>query len=456
MIREGAFGARGGDGGWLPGSLLLALAWLVPGGALPWPNAQSDVAVAALFCAAGCVVFCRRGCRPALSSLAIAAFCLALTPALQYATGLVPFAGEAWVYGLYLFGLAMAIALGSAWQSSAPDEPLDALFLAIAVAAVLSVGLQLCQWLELDLPGGWLLPSDPSRTHASFGQPNNLGTFLLWGALAFAWGYHRRRIRGGLALLGIVFLVFGIALTQSRTAVLSALLLAGTFFVFRNRVEGGGTLARGAATAFLALLAFRLALPLLTEALGLAHDMRRTGTADAANLRLSIYRLFLVASLERPLGYGWNGVGEAFLDRLLDGPGLLVFFAHAHNLFLDLLVSLGWAVGLPFVIGLCVWTVATVRAVRSPGELLPVLVVMVAGCHAMLELPLHYAALLLPAGMMAGVVEQRTGRCRFTVAAGWLEQAWHSVLSCLPAWRGTPWWRKRHSGISASSAPRSP
>ena len=405
----------------------LAFAWLLPGGGQPWPNAFSDLAVAVLFCVAGSIVFFRHDSHPTLSGVSIVAFCLALTPALQYVVGPLSFAGEAWVYSLYLFGLAMVIVLGSEWQSWAQDEPVDTLFFAIAVGAVFSVGIQVCQWLEFDLFGVWLLPSPPERPHANFGQPNNLGTFLIWGALAFAWGYHRRHVRGGLALFGTCFLMFGVALTQSRTAVLSAALVAGGLVLMRNRVTGAPALARGAVVVFLVLLVFRLSLPSLNEASGISHDIRRAGTADAASLRLAVYRLFFDAAVARPLGYGWNGVGDAFFEKVADGPGFFAFFSHTHNLLLDLLVSLGWVVGLPLGVLLCVWVTTTARALRSPGEMLPFLLVMVAGCHSMLEFPLHYGTLLLPAGMMAGVVEQRMGRCRVPVKAAWVRMG---VLFC--------------------------
>jgi hypothetical protein len=396
----------------------LSLAWLIPNRSLPWTYVHADLWVALMLCLAGLLLCCYGG-RLALSYAPRVVSLVALLPVLQHLAGGGGFAGEAWIAALYLGGLAMAIALGSHWEALAPGKAADALFLAIGVAAVISVGFQLFQWLGLDALGIWLNYSPPERAQANFGQPNNLATFLVWGALAIAWAYHRRQLGGGIALLAVLVLAFGMALTQSRTAVLSVTMVAVVLFFLRNRVSGASPLLRGALVLWAALLLFRLLLPVLADALGIAADMERGGTREAAGIRLAAYQLFLGASMERPFGYGWGGIGEAFF-RGLDGlPIFPAVFYHTHNLFLDLLVAHGWVIGSLLILAGSLWFVSSFRKLRSPGELLPFLALVAAACHSMLEYPHHYAAFLLPVGVFVGVIDQRLGRCSGGIPVRW-------------------------------------
>ncbi|NEU35520.1 hypothetical protein GN156_33230, partial [bacterium LRH843] len=75
------------------------------------------------------------------------------------------------------------------------------------------------QWLLLTQGGIWLadLPLG-ARPYANFAQPNNCATFLCIGLMACLYLYEKKYIHRFCGVLLASFILFGITLTQSRTA----------------------------------------------------------------------------------------------------------------------------------------------------------------------------------------------------------------------------------------------
>lgn len=344
-------------------------------------------------------------------ALGIGAFLVATIPIVQYFFGLVFFFGEACLGSLFLLGFALAIFTGERWEELKKGQAVDGLFLAIALAAICSLGLQLCQWLELDILGIWLIPSGPVRPSANFAQPNNLGTFFLWGIVACAWANFRGILGPRLAMLLAGLQVFGIALTQSRTAAVGMFLVAILLFTCR-KIDGARRLFH-ASLVLLALLVFCLMLlPIISDALFLVPHENRLASANSLlrdDVRMILLRLFLNASLDRPwFGYGWANVGEAFFSSVNTVSTLGSVFYHSHNIFIDWVLWVGWPLGLLLAVALLAWLINTFRALKAVDELLLLAFLGVVGWHAMLELPLHYASFLLPSGLVMGVLNAKT------------------------------------------------
>src|SRR4029079_15622382 len=86
---------------------------------------------------------------PRLAVLVAAATAL---PWLQYAGGLLGFAGEAWLATLYLGGFAASIYIGFQWagQRQGKDVLLQTVVAATLAAGLISTGLCFVQWLLLE------------------------------------------------------------------------------------------------------------------------------------------------------------------------------------------------------------------------------------------------------------------------------------------------------------------
>lgn len=394
---------------WLIGwAVALAVGWLLPNHQPPWSTFHTEAWIAIVLALGSIAVILRSPGRVAWHGITLLVAALALVPALQYGFGLVLFAGTAWISSVYLIGLLLALLTGARWEKTSPGQLGDGLFLAIGMAALLSVGLQLHQWLALDALDAWSMGNGHGRPFANFGQPNQLATFLLWGLLATAWGLLRHRIGLMTALFLALFLLFGLSLTQSRAAwVALALLLLGSWYWRRLWTDRRWPWLATALVFYFA--ACTLSLDWLNQALLLDRPVGASEAARlASELRPLIWSILIDAAWQHPvLGYGWNQVGLAQLTTALNHPPLQLLLAHSHNLFLDLILWSGIPVGLLVSLYLVRWFWLRLRAVNCAEDALLLLFLLVIGNHALLELPLHYAYFLLPTGLIMGALNAR-------------------------------------------------
>jgi O-antigen ligase len=358
---------------------------------------------------------------------------LVLAPPLQYAFGLISFFGQMAVASTYLLGLCLAALAGRRWEEAAPGQAATGLFLAVGIAGIVSVNLQLRTWLDLMQTGMfdiWSMGLSGSRPYANLGQPNQLATLLLWGVLASGWAFHARAVGGPVAVLLAGFLLLGVALTQSRTAWIGLSFLLACSWAWRP-LWRSKALPWATSGLFLYFWACYFSLSALSSWLGLAApDDAYLRGAVGDDLRLPAWRMLANATLERPwFGYGWTEIGKAQLAVAERFPALFPVFGHAHNLALDLVLWLGIPLGAAVSLALFFWYGGRVRAVDKAQSALLVMLLGVVGIHAMLEFPLHYAYFLLPTGIVVGVLNRRAPGLRgwtsprWTLALGWFVAA---------------------------------
>ena len=416
-------------GAWI---LLLSSAWLLPNHYLPWPAFHADAWCAVSFILIAAVVLLRtKSATTWYPSDLLIAF-LVFVPWVQYSTGLISFSGQAWIASSYLLGFLLALQTGQRWEKACPDQLVGGLFWAIGIAAVVSVNLQLQTWLGLIETGIfdiWSMGLSSARPYANLGQPNQLGTLLLWGLLACAWVYTTQKIKGSVALLVACFLLLGIALTQSRTSWLGLTFLLVSSWYWR-RLWPSKWVPWCVSALFLLFWGCYPLLKVIAELLLIDSESSYFRSQIQGDLRLPAWRLFAGAVLERPwFGYGWSEVGHAQLNVATNFPALFPTFGHAHNLFLDLVLWLGLPIGLFVSLALVGWFGFAVRAVAQAGDAILVMCLGVIGIHAMLEFPLHYAYFLLPVGLVVGGLNQRLGyrpilnTPRWTLMGVWLVAA---------------------------------
>lgn len=387
---------------------LLSVGWLLPNHYAPWSTFYTDAYIAA-FLLLGCAALVIRSPNSVQwHGITLLAATLIFIPGLQYALGLIMLPGTVWIATAYLFGFFLALLIGAHWESANSGQLVDGLFLAIAIAAIASVALQLHQWLGLELSDIWIVGNSTGRPFANLCQPNQLGTFLLWGLLAVAWGVIRKYIGVWTALFMAAFLLFGLALTQSRTAWLAIVILVSGTWAWRQLwldkrmvwVSSGLGIYFAGCVLSIGWISEALMLGLSTDLGGI---LRMSG-----ELRPVVWSMFFDAILRQPLlGYGWNQVVLAQLTVALDHPSLHVIFSHSHNLFLDLILWCGIPVGTLVSIYLVRWFWLRIRAVQCAEGAVLMFFLLVVANHAMLEFPFSYAYLLLPTGLIMGVLNIR-------------------------------------------------
>lgn len=411
-----------------------ALAWLLPNHYPPWTTFHLDAWMACVMLTTAAWLQIKVRVPVPWTGLPALVAVVSVVPVLQYAAGLVVQAGNAWVSSAYLLGFLLAWLGGARWEAGARGQLGDGLFLAIGLAAFVSVGLALHQWLLLDRLDIWSMGGGAGRPFANLGQPNQLATLLVWGLLALAWAYVRRQIGSHVAIFAATYLLFGMALTGSRTAWVAMALLVMAAWLWRRAWPNAR--APWAVTG-LAVYFFVCVVSVNPLSRLLLGDVS-TGVADvvrvASESRLTIWALFLDASTHQPwFGYGWNQVAMAHMDTALDHPALHVYFTHAHNFFLDLVLWCGWPLGLVASAYLLWWIVSRARRVRGADDAVLFLMVLVIANHAMLELPLHHAYFLLPVGLVMGALDLRLAVAPVYRGARWLDFAVWLVAAALLA-----------------------
>jgi hypothetical protein len=193
---------------------VLALGWLLPNHHWPWPAFHTDAWVAAAMLIMLWLVLVLHGQRLQVSAVSVVAFGLALIPLLQWTGGQISLLGDAVVSSAYLFGFALAVVLGEVVARRDASQATAWIWLAVALAALISVAIQLNQWTggtEGDTPLDiWVMYLQPGmRPYGNLGQPNQLATLLVWGVIALLWGWWRGALPAWVVGSAGLFLVLG-------------------------------------------------------------------------------------------------------------------------------------------------------------------------------------------------------------------------------------------------------
>lgn len=386
--------------------VFLIFSWLVPNHYLPWLTAYNEFFVFFACILLGVVVIFR-GDRFSVSASCVFFLCCALIPLLQFALGLVFFLGDALLAALYLFAFSGVLMLGR-FLSASPfkQTALHILAFLIIIGSVLSVWLALNQWLML--PGGiWVADlRSGDRPFANLAQPNNLATLLCLGLASSLYMFETRRVGVWVGSALAFFLLFGIALTQSRTPWVGAVCVS-LWWAWKGRE----LVLRLSFTAFAGWVALYVLLVLGFSYFAEALYLPVADLAERAQAlhRWALWQQLWQAVLQGPLwGYGWNQVGVAQVAVSLDFS-LPIMTEHSHNIVLDLLLWNGPLLGGLIIVLLAVWLVRLGWQTRSVEDVVALMAVGFVLVHGMLEYPLEYAFFLLPMGLLLGMVE--VGQC---------------------------------------------
>lgn len=387
----------------IPVVLSFSLIWLWPFRPLPLNGFTQEVLS---FSAALIVLLSLLTRKTVLRKSFLVFLGLAFIPLLQYCFGLIPFVGNAWLVSVYLFSFALMLSAGyslspgrSTLRSAGTIAPIDLLAVVFVLAAALSTWIALRQYFHL-ADSIWEINHNQGRPYANLAQPNNLATLLGLGLAGCLYLYEKRllgRVASGVLVL---FLIMGIAVTQSRTPWVTSLAI----LVFWYLKKGHFSTRLTTLSLFLWVLVYAglvLVLPQFNSIL----ELGGVGIVDrAAKLeRWDLWAQLWFAATNGPFwGYGWNQTASAQLAVTLDWP-LAMYSTYSHNIVLDFLLWNGFFPGLLISVIITAWLLRLGWYARSTESLFALIGSGFILAHSMLEFPFAYAYFLLPLGLLLGV-----------------------------------------------------
>lgn len=389
-------------------TILLSFSWLMPGHFRPWSSFQSDAWISLALLIAFSAMLAKIKTVVEWTPASVGCMCLSVLPLAQYFFGVLPFAGQAWISALYIFGFGLTLVMGGRIENSSPNLVIDVLFTAILMASGVSIYLEFATYLSLygdDILDIWTMGlGTKSRPYANFGQPNVYATFLTWGCLASLWFFVTGKIRGLLAVVVASIFLLGISLTQSRVVKIElAFIVAGVWW-WRDLFPSKRT-PLVIAALFIAFLLARTPLVALLNVLLQDNEVILERVFLESNERWAIWKIFSFAAINEPwFGYGWTETYRAHINMSPYFASVGVHFGQSHNLFLDLILWCGIVLGVTISLFISWVIYSFARSIKSNKQAVLLMFVVVAGIHSMLELPLHYGYILFPVGLVLGVL----------------------------------------------------
>jgi O-antigen ligase len=419
-------------------AIALAICWLLPNHYFPWLAFHSE-AWAGVW---GLVlVLWVLLCLPPLRSWplpATACLIISIIPWLQYALSLLEISGQAWVSSVYLLSLSLALIVGWQMQCHRQYLLLNILAAGVAIGAVISVGIQLIQWLQLysSQPGSWfsilVFPiEDTARPMSNLAQPNLLSTLLVTGMASLLWLFQQNLLKRWLAMAGLVLLCFGIALTQSRVGILELGVLAYISWHFRQFWKEPQV-----AWWLPAVLGLRIALfwilPALASWVGLETTWRNIAQISQNSDRWIIW----VASVELLSSSPWWGSGWRSMLSPLMQTSAMGYLGHSHSIILDLLLWCGIPLAILILAAFVVIALAVYRRIQTIEQALTLMLIMPTCVHALVELPHHYLNFLIAPAMAFGALlamqyeptAQAPRKYGFLLNLPWVQVPWSNLM----------------------------
>jgi O-antigen ligase len=332
---------------------------------------------------------------------------------LQILLGMISPATLAGIPVMYLLLFAVALIFGAslALDTARIERAVSAIALAHVLAAAVSLVFQHVQIMGLDAtPVVMYMAKSPHaalRPFANVAQPNQLA-LLYFFALAGLWYFYRAgKLPPVVCSIIAALLLWGTVLTQSRIGwILVPLFFAYTLGTLGQQGKRKHTAIAVLAALMLLYLALILLLPQISQAIGF-DAVSVTEHVGGRSERTGLWQAAWQLAAQHPwLGTGWfgYGVGQVSVASLFASS---TYAEHAHNLPLNLATELGWPAAIIIMTGLCWWFYQTcLKPAKSLALQFCSLCFFAVGVHSMVEFPLWYAFVLLPVGVMMGLVHQ--------------------------------------------------
>lgn len=252
---------------------------------------------------------------------------------------------------------------------------------------------------------GWVIDSLPGeRPRANIGQPNHAATMLLMSTVSAVILRRYARIGKFTFILVIFCFVSAIALTQSRTAVLSAIVISGIYLFFKGLRRSHKIKPY---EIFIWWLIW-IAIEKLARIFIAAYFLNNAGSSRvlaATGTRLTLWNQLIDGFLHKIwFGFGSGGVPLAQQIGSINYPAGEQL-AYAHNLFIEILVNVG-IVPVVTIVLILIFSGKWQRLKKlDAAQTLGMILILPFSVHCMFEMPYAYLYFLIPVFFILGNLE---------------------------------------------------
>lgn len=385
---------------------LLVLAWLLPNHYLPWLSAYQEFCMFLTALVFNFLLIIKN--KTHIPRVGYFIFLISLIPLIQFYLGIIYNLGDALLVSMYIGFFLIALIGGysiSKLKYKNRIEILNFFLISFLFSSIVSVGLQLNQWLLLD-GNIWIVDLAPNaRPFANVAQPNLLSTLLIIGLFSVFYFYENHKINKFSSSLAAIFIIFGIALTFSRTAWIFCIVFI-VFYLFKKRIIKDEFYLKPLSVFIWSgvFFIYLLLIPYLSEKLGLLYevDLNRRVTGGAE--RLSMWSQLLDIIQKQPfLGYGWNqlNIAQMSVDNINSTHPV---FGYSHNFILDLFIWNGILIGIILVGIIGYFYMNLSIKINQKNDLILLAMIGIIVLHSILEYPFAYSYFLIPLAFLTGLV----------------------------------------------------
>lgn len=350
---------------------------------------------------------------------------ISLIPMGEYLIGFVHFFSNAFLSFSYIFMGFLSVMVGFTFAKSSNSQKFYIYFCFTAIFIGIASSLfAIIQWLKLEHYFNFIFELQGSRPYANFAQPNNLATALLLSWLACIYLYEEKIINIKAYYCSVILILFGVALSQSRTSWL-VIPIISCYLFYKGYIRTNITIHY-----FIPIVFYILSiciLPSLRKNLGQLFDLTPlhistiAERASSGYQRLDMWKQTLEMIAIHPLvGSGWNQSIWSEVDLLLKRPIQVEgYYYSSHNILLDLWVWNGIIIGTAIILYFVFWLFKIFQSVKKKSHILALAMLGVILIHALLEYPLYYANFLIPSGLLLGFVTNAIPKQKFIQFSRW-------------------------------------
>lgn len=267
---------------------------------------------------------------------------------------------------------------------------INKVFVTLIFVSVISVFIQTLQWVNVD--SIFIRQSYAGRPSGNLGQPNQLSTLLFMGLYSLTFIRKKAELNYLIYIIISFFIIFGIALTDSRTA-WAVLFLSLIIILLRDRSKLKDILLK---------IFFYLVSLIFIKLINTAHILNSNSEIrNLESLRFYNWNQLLEAIIQRPyFGYGANqtALAQSIISEKIES---IEYLTYSHNIIMDSFLWFGIPVGLVLFIGFCF---LFFKKYYCNHELDTYILLLITAflIHCNLEYPFAYAYFLIPIGIIMG------------------------------------------------------